>query len=531
MYNSYYDNDLEEEFNPYLNDYGADNMIAPYSLGNNLPINFYSNKFGANYAQGGSVKDAAQKLQKMGRYGDTMLAHINPMEAALLKYYGGSGSINPKTGLPEFALRGLMHFIRNPAKTINKTFKNPKRTIADAIGTAAAIFGGPIGGALGGAARSVIRGDKENPIYGALKGAGYAIATPMAANLASQGLSALGFNTVGNTLQNYATNNMGSWLGNLTQTGEGIRGLGNSLGFKDDNLINLFGKSQSLFNNSNNKNQVLGVSGGEEKDEISHVLDNYYKQKYSNQNNKANQEKGFLDKLINNTFDFASKPKNLLTAASVAAQFMDRKKEKSPEELATLEKRKEKALRLTPQELAEKEAYDLALSQAARRIVKDQYLPEERILNVNPRYVKTLTPEEYKRTGKWLEYYDNPEFTGNPLTFKDGGEVDIMRIFENKENAPFEIEEEMEEMPINQGKYFDGWSKGRADDIDAKLSPGEYVIPADAVSLIGEGNNKAGAKELDDLIFYIRKHYKKSNSRFSPEGIKLKEYFNSRYMA
>ena len=46
MYNSYYDNDLEEEFNPYLNDYGADNMIAPYSLGNNLPINFYSNKFG-----------------------------------------------------------------------------------------------------------------------------------------------------------------------------------------------------------------------------------------------------------------------------------------------------------------------------------------------------------------------------------------------------------------------------------------------------------------------------------------------------
>jgi hypothetical protein len=31
-----------------------------------------------------------------------MLAHINPQEAALLKAHGGSGAINPRTGLPEF---------------------------------------------------------------------------------------------------------------------------------------------------------------------------------------------------------------------------------------------------------------------------------------------------------------------------------------------------------------------------------------------------------------------------------------------
>lgn len=48
------------------------------------------------------IKDLAQNLQSMGRNGDTILAHIMPEEAAMLKRMGGSGTINPKTGLPEF---------------------------------------------------------------------------------------------------------------------------------------------------------------------------------------------------------------------------------------------------------------------------------------------------------------------------------------------------------------------------------------------------------------------------------------------
>jgi len=42
------------------------------------------------------------ELASQGRNGDTMLAHINPQEAELLKALGGAGTINPKTGLPEF---------------------------------------------------------------------------------------------------------------------------------------------------------------------------------------------------------------------------------------------------------------------------------------------------------------------------------------------------------------------------------------------------------------------------------------------
>ena len=44
----------------------------------------------------------AEMIRSKGRGRDTMLAHITPREAALLKRKGGSGTINPDTGLPEF---------------------------------------------------------------------------------------------------------------------------------------------------------------------------------------------------------------------------------------------------------------------------------------------------------------------------------------------------------------------------------------------------------------------------------------------
>jgi hypothetical protein len=57
------------------------------------------------YAQGGQaygLKALAQELPKYGRDGDSIVAHINPEEAAMLKAMGGSGTINPMTGLPEY---------------------------------------------------------------------------------------------------------------------------------------------------------------------------------------------------------------------------------------------------------------------------------------------------------------------------------------------------------------------------------------------------------------------------------------------
>jgi hypothetical protein len=52
----------------------------------------------------------AEMLRSKGRGKDTMLAHITPKEAALLKRRGGSGSVNPDTGLPEFEDSGTYDF-------------------------------------------------------------------------------------------------------------------------------------------------------------------------------------------------------------------------------------------------------------------------------------------------------------------------------------------------------------------------------------------------------------------------------------
>lgn len=74
------------------------------------------------FAKGGiaSLKAAARKVQAAGRDGDTVLAHINPAEAALLKRMGGAGSINPKTGLPEYKsfFSKIWKFIKKAAPII-----------------------------------------------------------------------------------------------------------------------------------------------------------------------------------------------------------------------------------------------------------------------------------------------------------------------------------------------------------------------------------------------------------------------------
>jgi hypothetical protein len=50
----------------------------------------------------GLMNHLARKLGRKGRGGDTIVAHINPQEASLLRMLGGAGTRNPKTGLLEF---------------------------------------------------------------------------------------------------------------------------------------------------------------------------------------------------------------------------------------------------------------------------------------------------------------------------------------------------------------------------------------------------------------------------------------------
>lgn len=95
----------------------------------------------------------AREMAAMGRNGDTMLAHITPQEAMMLQRMGGSGTINPYTGLPEFFLKGLFKGISKAIKGVAKGIKKfAKSTVGRiVIGVALGAFLGPIaGGLLGG---------------------------------------------------------------------------------------------------------------------------------------------------------------------------------------------------------------------------------------------------------------------------------------------------------------------------------------------------------------------------------------------
>ena len=64
------------------------------------------------------LKTLAKELQSKGRYGDTVLAHINPQEAGILKALGGSGTINPDTGLPEYFIKKITQPITQAWKAV-----------------------------------------------------------------------------------------------------------------------------------------------------------------------------------------------------------------------------------------------------------------------------------------------------------------------------------------------------------------------------------------------------------------------------
>lgn len=88
------------------------------------------------------MKNVAQKLADQGRYGDTLLAHISPQEAAILRFLGGSGTINPKTGLPEFW--GFGGFFSSVFSPITEAISDVASGVGDVVEDVAGGVGGLI---------------------------------------------------------------------------------------------------------------------------------------------------------------------------------------------------------------------------------------------------------------------------------------------------------------------------------------------------------------------------------------------------
>ena len=152
------------------------------------------------FARGGLA--GVRTLARQGRMGDTMMAHISPEEAAMLKARGGAGTMNPNTGYPQFfSLKKLFKAILPIA--LNFIAPGLGAALGGAIGlsgTAAAVVGNAI---IGGASSALTGG---NVLQGALMGglggglgqlAGGAANKMLGLNLGETGQALLGSGLVG----------------------------------------------------------------------------------------------------------------------------------------------------------------------------------------------------------------------------------------------------------------------------------------------------------------------------------------------
>ena len=69
-------------------------------------------------------------------------------------------------------------------------------------------------------------------------------------------------------------------------------------------------------------------------------------------------------------------------------------------------------------------------------------------------------------------------------------------------------------------RYVRGDGDGTSDDVPAMLANGEFVIPADVVASLGNGDNDSGAKVLDEFLAVIRKHKRAADAKHLPPDSK-----------
>jgi hypothetical protein len=444
----------------------------------------------------------AQGLASLGRGDDSMLMHITPDEFQDFNRMAQSAGmehipINPMTGLPEFGFgKSFKRAFKSVKKTVSKVLKSPiVRTLAPiAIGMyapgffpAGSFFNSAVGiGALTGGATWALTGD------------------PMAG--LSAGLGAYGGANLGQTMGNYATKpGAGGWTPGATASG-----VGNAAGNVPSHLVSNAATSPLA------SSSLGGISDFSLDAGLSRM-------------GEINQGIGDL------TTDFFNSPSNAWEQLKTASGEYVTKPgtEATPETVTGLERNAAGDIvrtTSTPAQAATEAstvfkpgtgydaawtvgapAYQVAMAAMAPdpEDIEDQLTDEE---------IDKLEGTDYDPTRRLDLTGDSGLrlMAGSPgLDTSTAGALDLVDE-EDEEETGITYAAQGGLMRLANGGYLSGGNipgDGMSDDIPARiggtqeaaLSEGEFVIPADVVSHLGNGSSNAGSKKLYAMMDNLRK--------------------------
>lgn len=513
------------------------------------------------YARGG-LAVAARRVAAAGRGGDSQLAHINPREAEMLKRMGGTGTVNPNTGLNEYKGGGFFQAILPIALSF----------IAPGLGTAigSAILGsgasalatGMLGGAiLGGGTAALTGGDwKKGLLMGGLGGGlGGAVGSAVAptANATTQAMIGSGLVGAGagaltgqgvlrGALQGVAGGAIGQLagqnFGGQSAFEQGVNTAGRSFGDaltsgydpKTAATVGLTAGALRGYQVGTKPSDAVvnGLKIGEGKTVT--LPDGSIAPAPGTVGTDAGGRPG--------TYQFDSKSGTIAFKVNPGSYQIDPTSNTAvwkPTEPSFFDK------------VTKGGILDSGTSATTDGSAKGdsgfgtKVLGGLAVLNALQKPPPAAEEAIRKMSPEQQEYFNRPSVTWDWNKMQADANMANMsldqfmaanwpRITGYAQAQPGEAYSQqgaynINPAPVNKARggalsavarFAQGAGSGRADTIDAKLSDGEYVIDAETVAMLGDGSNKEGAKLLDAMRQNIRSHKGKAlaKGKFSPNA-------------
>jgi len=448
-------------------------------------------------AQGG-LASAAQHIQAAGRGGDTMLAHINPREAAMLKNMGASGSINPRTGLREFGW-------------------NWKSMIKTLLPAAIGVFAPAVGNYLGSAAGFGL--GKVGQIAG----------TALAAGAVGAGAAALtGDNILKGGLQSGVLGGLNAGLGSEI----GAIGFKNPIAASAVGGALIGGGMNALTNEDIMKGALQGGIGGALSGAGPQLAN-----KFATGSPNLGSGINTAARVGGNMLTAGYEPGQAITSGALAGLAKGVWDKNSPADQAVQQTADENSTgykdamknvgfgsntQTPPTTGSVPPAGDKSMDWGTIGLLGIGGVAAASMLGGSDKVQQAIVSSP-KLSTEQQQYYNQPSTTldydamaidaakagqdiGTFAALNYGQGLNKYRIVKPSANPNAPEPVLKAQGGLSRIAYLaQGSGSGRDDTIDARLSDGEYVIDAETVALLGDGSTKAGAAKLDKMRAELRK--------------------------